>query len=350
MRAGGGCPAPHATRGVGPGRRVRWHGWGGLLLTALLAMQPACAETLSSETADDLASRVFLWPGETGPGSAALELEQRIVERSDDPVLPDRIVTGVSRPYLVVHRPARANGRALLVIPGGAYRRIVLDKEGSALVPVFADALGYTLFVLRYRLPGEGHEGARDVSVADAQRAMRVIRDQADHWGIDPQRIAAMGFSAGGHVAASLAMRHDEVLNPPIDAIDRLDARPQGVLLMYPVIDMGAHAHAVSREHLLGADPPPGAIASYSMQNRVRVGMPPVFLLHAADDASVDLANSLQLYAALREAGVPTEMHLYARGGHGFGVRDIGDSSLSLWPRVADAWLRHLDPEESDEH
>ncbi|GAB3346588.1 alpha/beta hydrolase [Marilutibacter aestuarii] len=316
----------------------------------LLASQPALAETPSSETGADLDSRVFLWPGETGPGSAAVGIEQRIVERSDDPALPDRVVTGVTRPYLVVHRPVRANGRALLVIPGGAYRRIVLDKEGSALVPVFADALGYTLFVLRYRLPGEGHVGARDVSVADAQRAMRVIRGQADRWGIDPGRISAMGFSAGGHVAASLAMRHDETFNPPVDAFDRLDARPQGVLLLYPVIDMGAHAHAVSREHLLGPDPSPTDVAAYSMQNRVRAGMPPVFLLHAADDTSVAVANSLQLYTALREAGVPTEMHLYPRGGHGFGVRDIGGSSLSLWPRVADAWLRHLEAGETDEH
>jgi acetyl esterase/lipase len=238
-----------------------------------------------------------------------------------------------------MHRPARPNGAALLVIPGGAYRRIVLDKEGSALVPVFAGQLGYTLFVLRYRLPGEGHDDARDAPLADAQRAMRVIRSHAQEWGIDPGRVAAIGFSAGGHVAASLAMRYDEALAPAADDIDRIGARPDQVLLMYPVVDMGRHAHAVSREHLLGPAPTREAIAAYSMQNRVHPDMPPMFLLHAADDTSVAIENTLQLHSALRDAGVPTEMHLYPHGGHGFGVRDAS-GSLALWPTLADAWIR----------
>ena len=314
-----------------------------VLACGLLATGVSRADMPSAETEADLASRIFLWPARTGPGSGEIDVAQEIVERSDDPALPDRIVTGVTRPYLVVHRPERPNGRSLLVIPGGAYRRIVLDKEGSALVPVFVDQMGYTLFVLRYRLPGDGHRNASDVSVADAQRAMRVIRANARQLQLDPAQVAAIGFSAGGHVAASLAMRYDEAFNPPVDEVDRTDARPEGVMLMYPVIDMGEHAHAVSREHLLGPVPSPARIQAYSMQNRVRADMPPMFLLHAEDDASVDIENSLQLYDALRRVGVPTEMHLYPEGGHGFGVRDIGDGSLSLWPRLADAWMRQLD-------
>lgn len=318
----------------------------GLLSVAVLSSGVAFADKPSADTAAEVAATHYLWPGRTAPGSAGVDIEQRIVERSKDPALPDRIITGITRPYMVVHRPAHPNGAALLVVPGGAYRRIVLDKEGSALVPVFAEQFGYTLFVLRYRLPGEGHDNARDAPLADAQRAVRLIRANADDWGVDPDRVAVIGFSAGGHVAASLAMRYDEVLAPPVDAIDRIHARPDSVLLMYPVIDMGAHAHAVSREHLLGINPSPESIAAYSLHNRVRADMPPMFLLHAEDDASVDIENTLQLYQALREAGVATEMHIYPEGGHGFGVRDIGGSTLALWPRIADAWLRALDPED----
>lgn len=312
----------------------------------VLASGVAFADRPSSDTAAEVAATHYLWPGRIAPGSAGVDIAQRIVERSDDPALPDRIITGITRPHLVVYRPAHPNGAALLVMPGGAYRRIVLDKEGSALAPVFAEQLGYTLFVLRYRLPGEGHVDARDAPLADAQRAIRLIRANAEAWGVDPERVAAIGFSAGGHVAASLAMRYDDALATPVDQIDRIDARPDAVLLLYPVIDMGEHAHAVSRGHLLGPDPSPRSIADYSLQNRVRADMPPVFLLHAADDASVDIGNTLQLYRALRAAGVATEMHLYPEGGHGFGVRDIGDSPLAEWPRIADAWLRSLETED----
>lgn len=310
-----------------------------LLLCALLAM-PVAAQTPSADTAQEAASRIFLWPGRTAPGSQRVQLEQRIVERSDNATRPDRIITGITQPYMAVYRPARPNGAALLVMPGGAYRRIVLDKEGTALVPEFVDRLDYTLFVLRYRLPGEGHDHARDAPLADAQRALRLIRARASEWNIHPNRVGAIGFSAGGHVAASLGTRYDEATYAAIDAIDRIDARPDFLLLMYPVIDMGRDAHAVSREHLLGAAPSASDIAAYSLQNRVKAGMPPVFLLHANGDASVRVENSLLLFEALRAAQVPVELHLYPRGGHGFGVRDIGDSTLRLWPRLADAWIR----------
>lgn len=310
-----------------------------LLLCALLAM-PAAAQTPSADTAQEAASRIFLWPDRTAPGSERVRQEQRIIERSDDATRPDRIVTGITQPHMVVYRPTRPNGAALLVMPGGAYRRIVLDKEGTALVPEFVERLGYTLFVLRYRLPGEGHDDARDAPLADAQRALRLIRTRASEWNIDPHRIGAIGFSAGGHVAATLGTRYEEATYAAIDAADRIDARPDFLLLMYPVIDMGRHAHAVSREHLLGAAPSASDIAAYSLQNRVKAGIPPMFLLHASDDASVRVENTLLFFEALCAAQVPAELHLYPRGGHGFGVRDIGDSTLRLWPRLADAWIR----------
>lgn len=279
-----------------------------------------------------------LWPG-TPPGSEGLDLEQRIVERSSDPALPDRYVDGVVRPWLSVHRPAHPDGRALLVIPGGGYQRVVLDKEGTALAPAFADAAGLTLFVLHYRLPGEGHRGGADVPLADAQRAMRLIRRHAGQWGLDPASVGVMGFSAGGHLAASLATRHAERVYPAQDPADALDARPAYAVLVYPVIDMGAHAHAGSRQALLGPAPTDGQRRAYSPQHHVDAGMPPVFLLHAQDDDAVPVENTLLFEQALRAAGVEHETHLYAHGGHGFGVR-AAHGPLALWPTLAVAWIR----------
>jgi acetyl esterase/lipase len=281
---------------------------------------------------------VPLWPA-TAPGSEGLVLEQRVVERSSDPALPDRYADGIAAPSLTVYRPVRPDGRALLVIPGGGYQRVVLDKEGSALVPAFVDHAGLTLFVLQYRLPGEGHRDARDVPLADAQRALRLIRSRAAEWDIDPATLGVMGFSAGGHVAASLATRHAEKVYAAVDAADALDARPAYAVLVYPVIDMGAQAHPGSRQKLLGDAPAAEAIHAYSLQNRVDARTPPVFLLHAQDDAAVPVENSLLLEQALRAAGIEHETHLYAHGGHGFGVREAR-GTLALWPQLAIAWIR----------
>jgi acetyl esterase/lipase len=282
--------------------------------------------------------RVQLWPG-VAPGSEGLVLVQRVVERSADPALPDRYVDGVIAPSLAVYRPARPDGRALLVIPGGGYRRVVLDKEGSALTAAFAEGGGLTVFVLQYRLPGEGHRNARDVPLADAQRALRLIRRHAAEWGLDAASVGVMGFSAGGHVAASLATRHAERVYAPQDAADALDARPAYAVLVYPVIDMGAYAHPGSRQELLGDAADPAAVHAYSLQERIDASTPPVFLLHAQDDSTVPVENTLLFEAALRRAGIEHETHLYAHGGQGCGVRGA-QGTLASWPALAIAWIR----------
>jgi acetyl esterase/lipase len=303
----------------------------------------AFAQTPSSDTPGEAASRIWLWPDKTAPGSERFAMQQRMVERSDDAGTPDRIITGVTQPYLVVYRPRRPSGTALLVAPGGGYVRVVLDKEGSALVPAFVDQAGVTLFVLRYRLPGDDHVDARDAPLADAQRALRLIRAHAGEWGIDPRRIGVIGFSAGGHVAASLGTRFDDKVYVNVDAADRQSARPDFMLLVYPVIDMGGHAHRGSRAHLLGAAPSSQDVTAYSLQNRITTATPPTFLLHAADDDSVPVENSLLFHDALRRARVPAELHVYPHGGHGFGVRGAR-GPLARWPQLALDWMTALTP------
>lgn len=305
-------------------------------LASLAWLAAAFAGPVASAPAELV--QVPLWPG-AAPGSEAVRLAQRVVERSTDPALPDRFADGIVAPSLTVYRPAHPDGRALLVVPGGGYQRVVLDKEGSALVPAFARDGGLTLFVLQYRLPGEGHERARDVPLADAQRALRLIREHAAEWGIDGDSVGVMGFSAGGHVAASLATRHAEPVYAAVDAADARDARPAYAVLVYPVIDMGAQAHPGSRRNLLGDAPSDAQVEAYSLQNRVDARTPPVFQLHAQDDTVVTVENTLLFEAALRKAGIEHETHLYAHGGHGFGVREA-HGTLALWPQLALAWIR----------
>jgi acetyl esterase/lipase len=312
----------------------------GLLLGTLHAV---AAERRGDETPAERGSRILLWPGGLAPGDIALDDADRITERSQDPAVPDRFIDRISHPYLVVYRPARPNGMALLVTPGGGYGRIVLDNEGTDLVPDFVEHAGITLFVLRYRLPAEGHPDPRDVPLADAQRAMRLIRAHAAEYGIDPNKVGVLGFSAGGHVAASLATRFDAKVYAPLDAADRQSARPDLQLLVYPVIDMGQKiAHAGSRNRLLGADADPRAMGAYSAQNTVTANSPPAFLVHAQDDTVVPVANSLVYVQALLDHHVSTELHLFPRGGHGFGIGVRGAKGLTLtaWPKLAMDWMR----------
>ncbi|MDF2816735.1 MAG: xylanase [Stenotrophomonas rhizophila] len=310
-------------------------------LLATVAPPPAQAverQVPQSEPAPGTPTRIALWPAGRVPGEPKRGAVPNVVERSADPALPDRYIDNVSAPYLVAYSPAKPNGTALLVIPGGGYQRIVLDKEGTALVPAFVEQGGVTLFVLRYRLPAG--RGDRQAALADAQRAMRVIRAGAAKWQLDPQRIGVIGFSAGGHVAARLSNGYATALPGIGDATDALSARPDFALLLYPVIDMGRHAHSGSRTRLLGEHPTPALEQQYSMQAQVSAQTPPTFLVHAQDDDVVSVHNSLLYYQALLAAGVPSEMHLFAHGGHGFGVRLPPAALATQWPTLALRWMQ----------
>ncbi len=282
---------------------------------------------------------INLWPGEA-PGAPASPPVEELRERSQDPAYNDRIVLHVRRPRLALFRPARPNGAAVLIMPGGGYSWVVVDKEGYEMARLLA-ARGITAFVLFYRLPGEGWAAGPNVALADAQRAMRMIRRDASGHHVDARRICAMGFSAGGHVCADLIARFAAPAYTRIDAADSLSARPDAAAPIYPVISMSAPlAHSGSRSNLIGADADAALERAHSPHLHVPTNAPPCFLLHAEDDASVPVQNSLLLREALRARGVAVETHLFADGGHGFGLRLARGRSVEHWPELFFAWGR----------
>jgi len=282
---------------------------------------------------------IDLWPA-GAPGMPAPPPVETVTERSTDPSLLDRSVEGIARPRMVVFRPDRPNGAALLITPGGGYRYVVVDKEGYELAR-WAAARGFTAFVLFYRLPGEGWADRYNAPLADAQRAMRLIRHRASGYAIDPARVSAMGFSAGGHLCADLAARFAARTYDPVDEADTLSARPHSAAPMYPVVSMTAPvAHAGSREKLLGANPTAELEAAHSPDRNVPADAPPHFIVHAEDDGAVPVENALLLRRALKEKGIPVETHLFAQGGHGFGLRNAVGKPVEAWPELWRAWAR----------
>lgn len=265
---------------------------------------------------------------------------EQVTERSTDPLVTDRAVLGISVPRMAVFRPDRPNGAAVLLIPGGGYRHVVVDKEGYEMARWLA-ARGFTAFVLFYRLPYDGWGAGPDVCLSDAQRAMRLIRHRYAEFAIDPERIAAMGFSAGGHLCADLGTRFAVDTYTPGDAADSLSAKPVCAAPIYPVVSMTLpEAHPGSRERLLGPDPTLAAEVAHSPDRNVPKDAPPFFILHAEDDDVVPVANSLLLYNALKTRGIRVEMHLFEHGGHGFGLRKAVGKPVEVWPELWRTWAR----------
>jgi acetyl esterase/lipase len=265
---------------------------------------------------------IDLWP-DGAAGMPSPPPAEEIRERSTDPAYNDRAMFHVRRPRLAVFRPAAPNGAAMLIIPGGSYARVVMDKEGFETAR-WLKARGVTVFVLYYRLAVDGWADGADVSRLDAEQAMRILRRS-----FAPARIGAMGFSAGGHVCASLLTRAGA------------DARPAAGVLLYPVISLSPpDANVESRVNLLGPDPTPERERAYAPHLHVPPGAPPCLLIHAEDDSAVPVANTLLMRDALRARGVATETHLFPDGGHGFGIRLAQGHSVAIWPELMFAWGR----------
>ena len=281
--------------------------------------------------------RFPLWPG-TPPG-ARHPLPRPAWNMFADPNYPQLWIKGIAVPEVNVFRPALADGSSILVIPGGGYAFLAIQNEG--LHPAeFFNAKGTTVFVLSYRLPGEGWANRALVPLSDAQRAMRLIRAGAGELKIDPNRLGVMGFSAGGHLAADLTVSYDQPAYAPIDAADRISAKPAFSGLVYPVATFQPFTHAGSRDTLLGPNPPASLLQARSPELHITAASPPSFLVHAFDDTTVPIDNSLAWIAAAHAAKTSVEAHLIAQGGHGFGLHLPPGNPGSRWPDLFSLWMR----------
>jgi acetyl esterase/lipase len=243
----------------------------------------------------------------------------------------------IDRPTLAAYVvPAgRGAGTAVIVCPGGGYSGLSMDKEGDQIAK-WLNSLGVTAFVLKYRLGPKYHH---PIELGDAQRAIRTVRAKAAEYRVLPDHIGIMGFSAGGHLAATAGTHFDAGNPEAADILDRPSSRPDFLVLCYPVISLLNYVHQGSKRNLLGDNPDPKLVESMSNETQVTAQTPPTFLFHTNADTGVPAENSMLFYMALRKAGVPAEIHIYEKGPHGVGLAQT-DEALSTWPsRLAD-WLR----------
>ena len=243
------------------------------------------------------------------------------------------------KPSITIYLPPadQASGAAVVVCPGGGYEHLAMDHEGRQIAE-WLNARGIAAFVLKYRLGPRYHH---PIELGDAKRALRTVRAQAAEFRVAPDRIGVWGFSAGGHLASTLGTHFDAGDPNAPEPIDRVSCRPDFMILAYPVISLeGEYVHKGSRRNLLGDDPDPKLVELLSNEKQVTAQTPPTFLFHTDGDKTVPPENSVLFYLALRQAGVPAEMHIYERGNHGAGLARK-DPILSSWPdRLAD-WLRN---------
>jgi acetyl esterase/lipase len=282
------------------------------------------AESLRGQTQPGVP--VPIWP-EGVPGA---------IKDGGPETLAEGIVRNVHEPSITPYlAPAgSANGTAVVVCPGGGYTVLAVDKEGRA-VAEWLNTLGVSAFVLKYRLKEYGHPAP----LRDVLRAVRLLRSDAATWGIRPDRIGVIGFSAGGHLAASAATLFDAPEGRTGASLDRVSGRPDFTILVYPVIVLtGPYAHNGSRRALIGDSPAPGLAELLSLDTRVTKDTPPTFLVHGGTDTAVPPENSTLFYLALRKAGVAVELHNFERGAHGFGLQP-NHGPVSNWPQRCAEWL-----------
>ncbi len=274
-------------------------------------------------------TQVPIWPGAAPDAQpvAGPEIAPTVGKESLVAGRPWVKVGQVSQPTMTVYSPKGKNtGAAVVVFPGGGYWILAIDLEGTEVCD-WLTSKGITCVLLKYRVPGEGLKPRSGpypdspMALEDAQRTMGLVRFHAAEWHIDPHRIGVLGFSAGGHLVAAISTHFEQRLYPAVDAADKESCRPDFAVALYP----GA----------LALNP---ATLELNPNIPVTSQTPPTFLLQAEDDPLAHVENSLVYYAALKKAGVPVEMHLYAHGGHGFGLRRT-DLPITAWPQLVETWL-----------
>jgi len=240
-------------------------------------------------------------------------------------------------PTLTYYAPnGRGSSTAVIVAPGGSYTSLAMNHEGRQVANWF-NSQGVAAFVLKYRL---GPRYRHPIELGDAQRAIRVVRARAGEFGVSPDRIGMMGFSAGGHLASTTGTKFDAGSASAADPIDRVSSRPDFLVLAYPVVVSAApYAHQGSFRNLLGESPSAGLLDELSNDRHVTRETPPTFLFHTNADTGVPAENSVSFYLALRKAGVPAELHIFEPGPHGVGL-GMTHPALVAWPGLLSTWLR----------
>jgi acetyl esterase/lipase len=242
------------------------------------------------------------------------------------------------RPTITLYAASteRASTAAVIVFPGGSYEYLATNHEGRQ-VANWLNAMGLTAFVVKYRIGPRYHH---PVELGDAQRAIRVVRARAQEFGVLPDKIGVMGFSAGGHLASTAATHFDSGNPQSTDSIDRASCRPDFAILAYPVISLATeYTHQLSRKNLLGENPKPELVKELSSEMNVTRQTPPTFLFSSSTDTVVPPENSVAFYVALRKAGVPAELHIFENAPHGVGL-DLADPSVGEWGTLLVHWLR----------
>ena len=282
---------------------------------------------------------IKLWPDGAIPNAIASVQITEKAEPGKDGIMR---VSNVSVPTLTAYLPAKdkATGAAVMICPGGGYSILASGHEGEDIAHWFT-GMGVTAFVLKYRLPDPAiMTNQQEVPLLDAMQGIRLIRQNAGKYGISPDKIGVMGFSAGGHVASTLSTHY---FRGTPGSGGATAAKPNFAILAYPVITFGEKAHGGSRDKLLGKlNTSPEMIAYYSNELQVTNQTPPTFLVHSEDDNAVPVENSINYYLACLKNKVPVEMHLYPTGGHGYGLRTATFGSLNNWPASCKAWLASL--------
>lgn len=257
-----------------------------------------------------------LWPN-GAPNNNELKGEEQELEKNR--------ISNVTSPTLTVYLPEKGNGIAIIMCPGGGYLRLAMDHEGHDMAPWF-NSQGIAYAVLKYRMPN----GHKEVPLSDAEQAMRIVREHAKEWNVNPKKVGIMGASAGGHLASTLATHFRE------------ETRPDFQILLYPVISMNLkYGHTGSRDRLIGTNPDEADVKLYSNELQVTEQTPRAFIALSSDDKTVPAQNSVSYYLALLENNVSASLHIYPIGGHGWGFRDNFPYKRQ-WTEELEKWLRTI--------
>ena len=284
----------------------------------------------ATASAGDKPEVLDLWPGkapdETGTiGAEYVRMSPKLDRKQVEVTESTRMITNVTKPTISVYRPAKEKdtGTAIIICPGGGYWNLYWELEGEE-VAAWLNSIGVTGIILKYRVPRRPGEPEREPArrpLQDSQRAVRLVRSKAKEWGIAADRIGIVGFSAGGHLAIATATSFEKSTYEPVDEIDKLSCRPDFAIPVY-----SGYLKATDKDELASG-------------LSVPKGTPPVFLVHGGADLISDPEHSIVMYRALKRAGVPAELHLYANAAHDFGVRKV-DNPCSTWTQSCAAWMQ----------